>query len=53
MQESTNKFGPLVSKNVEALENEFKNVVVKCQKSGKLTRELYKQLEKKLKHFDS
>ena len=42
MQESTNKFGPLISKKVEAIENEFKNVFT-CSKSGKITRELYKQ----------
>ena len=48
MQESTNKFGPFVSKNVEALENEFKNVVVTCSKSGQLTRELYKQFLEKI-----
>ena len=48
MQESTNKFGPLVSKKVEALENEFENVVVRCSKSGKLTRELYKQFLEKI-----
>ena len=50
MQESTNKLDHLVSKKVEALENEFKNVVVTCSKSGKLTRESYKQFLEKIIH---
>ncbi|KYM98426.1 hypothetical protein ALC62_10866 [Cyphomyrmex costatus] len=43
LQEPTNKFGPTVSKKIKKLTTEFKNVVVTCSKSGKLTKELYKQ----------
>lgn len=43
LQEPTNKFGSVVSKIVKKLETEFKNVIVTCSKSGKLTKDLYKQ----------
>ncbi|XP_070171198.1 uncharacterized protein [Polyergus mexicanus] len=43
LQEPTNKFGPIVTKTVKKLEAELKNVVVTCSKSGKLTKDLYKQ----------
>lgn len=42
-QESGNKFGPRVSKEVERLMLEYGNVIVICSKSGKLTKELYQQ----------
>lgn len=41
MQETTGKFGPVVQKNINKLTAEFKNIVVSCSKSGKLTKELY------------
>lgn len=43
MQEPTGKFGPIVKKQVEDLEIFYKNVVVTCSKSGKLSTELYKE----------
>ncbi|XP_025160571.1 uncharacterized protein LOC112589900 [Harpegnathos saltator] len=52
LQESTNKFGPIISKTVDKLTAEFGNVVVTCSKSGKLTKELYKNyLETTLKSY--
>lgn len=43
LQEPANKFGPTVSEIVDKLTREFKNVVVTCSKSGKLTKFLYQQ----------
>lgn len=48
LQELTNKFGPIVSKTVEKLEAEFKNIVVTCSKSGKLTKMLYTEFLQKI-----
>ncbi|KYN29403.1 hypothetical protein ALC57_01153, partial [Trachymyrmex cornetzi] len=40
--EPSNKFSPTISKKIQKLSTEFKNVVT-CSKSGKLTNKLYKQ----------
>ena len=41
MAEPGNKFGPRVMKTVKTLTEEYKNIVVTCSKSGKLTTDLY------------
>lgn len=52
LQESANKFGPIITQTVNRLTAEFGNVVVTCSKSGKLTKELYKNyLETTLKPY--
>lgn len=52
LQELTNTFGPIVLKTVNKLTAEFRNVIVTCSKSGKLTKELYKHyLETVLKPY--
>lgn len=43
LQEPTGKFGPQVLTVIDKLELEFKNIVVTCSKSGKLTKDLYGQ----------
>lgn len=43
MQESSDKFGPLVKTRVDRLVEELGNVHVTCSKSGKLTIKLYKE----------
>lgn len=43
MQETSEIFGPIVKKNVDKLTDEYKNVIVTCSKSGKLTTDLYKK----------
>jgi hypothetical protein len=48
LQEPTNKFGPIVSKTIEKLQTELKNVVVTCSKSGKLTKCLYEEFLKSI-----
>lgn len=42
MQEPGDTLGPRVIKTVELLTEEYKNIVVTCSKSGKLTKEIYK-----------
>jgi len=42
MAEPGNEFGPKVSVRVKSLEKEYQNIVVVASKSGKLTKELYK-----------
>lgn len=43
LQETTNKFGPIVLRTVDKLTAEYKNIVITCSKSGKLTKNLYKE----------
>lgn len=51
-QETGNKFGPIVSRTVDKLTEEYGNVVVVCSKSGKLTKELFVEyLRKVLKPY--
>lgn len=42
MQETNDKFGPLVQAKVDSLVEEFGNVFVTCSKSGKLNKSLYR-----------
>lgn len=42
MQETKDKFGPIVKTRVDKLTEDFGNVYVTCSKSGKLTTKLYK-----------
>lgn len=41
MQELTGKFGPTVQKRIDKLTTDYKNVLVTCSKSGKLTKQIY------------
>lgn len=41
LQEPTGKFGPRVQKLVDEYAQKFKNIIIKCSKSGKLTTGLY------------
>ena len=43
LQETKNEFGPIVQKRVDSYTKLFKNIVVTCSTSGKLTTYLYKQ----------
>lgn len=43
MQEPSGTFGPLVQQKVDMLTNEYKNIIVNCSKSGKLTTDVYKK----------
>jgi len=43
MQEPSGMFGPLVQQRVNKLIAEYKNVVVTCSKSGKLTTDLFRK----------
>jgi len=40
-QEPAGKFGPIVQKRVDELTKDYRNIVVVCSKSGKLTSELF------------
>ncbi|XP_032673519.1 uncharacterized protein LOC116845214 [Odontomachus brunneus] len=49
LQETGDKFGPIIQKQVDALVVEFVgNVIVKCSKSGKLTTNIYKDFLKEI-----
>ena len=51
LQETGDKFGPIIQKQVDALVVEFGNVIVKCSRSGKLTTNIYRDYLT-LKHTD-
>ncbi|XP_032679519.1 uncharacterized protein LOC116847972 [Odontomachus brunneus] len=48
LQETGDKFGPIIQKQVDALVVEFGNVIVKCSRSGKLTTNIYKDFLKEI-----
>lgn len=48
MQEINEKFGPRVQETVNSLAEEFKNVVVTCSKSGKLSTPIYQDYLRKI-----
>ena len=48
LQETGDKFGPIIQKQVDALVAEFGNVIVKCSRSGKLTTNIYRDYLKEV-----